>query len=257
MAAPFQRNYRQLLDRVGDSLGLTGGTPHPLGEISANGAVYPVVKIIIGEGNPRRVLISAGIHGDEPAGVEAVCTFLEQKFIHQFTADWELTLLPCLNPTGYESSTRENHAGKDLNREFKLEIPSLEVALARSVFEKPFDLTLELHEDVDSRGYYLYQKENANPVSNLGGKIIDAVKTVMPINLEPEIDGIPAHGGVISRLAEPEDMSWWPMALYSIHRGTPRTFTMETSTHFPMRTRVAAHVLALETALKYFLRSFG
>ena len=35
-----------------------------LGEISGEKEAYPLVKIVLGKGNPRRALISAGIHGD-------------------------------------------------------------------------------------------------------------------------------------------------------------------------------------------------
>jgi predicted deacylase len=31
------------------------------------------VKFVLGEGNQRKALISAGIHGDEPSGVETIC----------------------------------------------------------------------------------------------------------------------------------------------------------------------------------------
>ena len=40
---------------------------------------YPIKKIILGDSKPRRALISAGIHGDEPAGIETICVFLESK----------------------------------------------------------------------------------------------------------------------------------------------------------------------------------
>jgi len=38
--------------------------------------IYPLIKIVIGKGNPRRALISAGIHGDETGGVETIVKFL-------------------------------------------------------------------------------------------------------------------------------------------------------------------------------------
>ena len=34
---------------------------------------YSLVKFVLGEGNQRKALISAGIHGDEPSGVETIC----------------------------------------------------------------------------------------------------------------------------------------------------------------------------------------
>src|SRR4051812_34663143 len=50
-------------------------------------------------GNPtRRVYISTGIHGDEPAGPLAVLQLLQEN---RWPAHTEVWLCPCLNPTGF------------------------------------------------------------------------------------------------------------------------------------------------------------
>ena len=46
---------------------------------------YPLIKIVVGKGNFRRALISAGIHGDEPGGIETILNFIENLiFIHYY-----------------------------------------------------------------------------------------------------------------------------------------------------------------------------
>src|SRR5262249_26258888 len=62
-----------------------------------------------------RIYISAGIHGDEPAGPLAARQLLEEN---EWPADVSLWLLPCLNPTGFELHRRENAKGIDLNRQY-------------------------------------------------------------------------------------------------------------------------------------------
>ena len=62
-------------------------------------------------GAPRRVLLSAGIHGDELAGVEALCEWLETQAYVKFLQRWDITMLPCINPWGYQHGTRENGEG--------------------------------------------------------------------------------------------------------------------------------------------------
>jgi murein peptide amidase A len=119
---------------------------------------YSLIKFVLGKGNRHKALISAGIHGDEPGGVEAICSFLENNRFEKFSDKWELTFLPCLNPYGYEYGSRENHKGKDLNRLFKHDSPPSEVVFAKSNFDQDYDLTIELHEDFVTPGYYLYQK---------------------------------------------------------------------------------------------------
>lgn len=219
--------------------------------VTADSVQYPVYSIILGQGNPKRALISAGIHGDEPAGVETILTFLEKKLFAPYLDSWELTLLPCINPSGFNKGTRENADGVDLNRKFRDPAPPEEVRWVQSHFQTPFDLDLELHEDIDSPGYYLYQKENGS-LSELGRSILDQVAAIMPLNDLEEIEEMPAQMGLLARLSDPDEMEWWPMALYAFSMGCRRAFTAETATCFPMEIRVEAHLRAIETALTRF-----
>lgn len=63
----------------------------------------------------RRVLITGGVHGDEPAGVEAVLQFLEQS-VADYVRHFHFVVIPCVNPSGYEANTRDNGSGEDINR---------------------------------------------------------------------------------------------------------------------------------------------
>ena len=212
---------------------------------------YPLIKIVLGKGNPRRALISGGIHGDEPAGVETICAFLENKRYRGFLEHWEFTLLPCINPSGFEAGTRNNYNDIDLNRKFKEgEVPP-EVAFVKGILEQPYELDLELHEDVDSPGYYLYQKDQMADLSAIGRVILDRVESVHPLNLADEIEEMSADRGLLNPPTEPEDMEWWPMALYAHKRGCSHTFTLETSTALPMEVRVNAHLSAIQAALEF------
>lgn len=249
MAHSRIRNFDEILTRLKIAL-------NPVGEmievdtVSAGGRTHPLVKIVLGEGNPRRVLISAGIHGDEPAGMEAVCVFLENHLYKNFLSEWEFTLLPCINPHGFEAGSRNNLDDIDLNRKFKESHPPREVAFVQSLLTPPYHLDLELHEDVDSPGYYLYQKDKYSPLTSLGRVILDHVEVIHPLNLAGEIEELPAERGLLSRLNDPEKMEWWPMALYANQQGCNHVFTMETSPSFPMDIRVKAHLKAIQTALE-------
>jgi len=249
------RDYSGLMARLQKSWESTMIPILTLGEISVAEKVYPLFKVVLGKGNSKRALISAGIHGDEPAGVEAIIIFLESKRYSKFIHDWEITLLPCLNPWGYEYDIRESHEGKDLNREFKSSPSPQEVKLIQSVLNDPFDLALELHEDVESSGFYLYGKGKSGRETELGQKILQRVNEIMPINGNPEIEGNLADHGIIKRPCGSTSEEWWPMAVYSLAQGTKECFTLETSTDFSMKKRASAHLLAIETALKYFGRA--
>ena len=225
-----------------------------IGNLPALKKEYPVVKIVMGLGNPKRALIAAGIHGNEPAGVHALFAFLQKKHYRRFITNWELTFLPCINPSGYELGTRENYENIDLNRKFRAKSPPLEVKFVKTVFNKPYDMTLELHEDIDSPGYYLYQTMDSKKKTTFGHQILNRVKDVIPINMNATIEEMQAEGGVIKASVDPKKMKWWPMAIYSMAKGTQYFLTLETPTMFPMKTRVAAHLLAIDSALANFKR---
>lgn len=213
---------------------------------------YPLIKITTGTGNIRRALISGGIHGNEPSGIETILYFFENDFYKDYTDNWEITFLPCINPYGYEYGTRENHEKRDLNRLFKADDPPLEVLFAQSILDLKFDLNLELHEDDESHGYYLYQKSRNPKYQKLGLEILKSVEKIMPINTDEEIDGSPANQGIISKDLDIYTMDWWPMALYGFNKGAKLNLTLEASTQYKLKTRIAAHTRAIKTALIFF-----
>jgi protein MpaA len=245
------RKYTDILTKIKSSLNGAGRWVR-LGKVSDSITSHVIEKIILGEGNHKRVLISAGIHGDEPAGVETISSFIETNVYREYLQEWEMTLVPCINPFGYEANIRTNHEGLDLNRKFKSTDLPREVIFAQNLFDSPFDLTIELHEDVDSSGYYFFHSSaGASPALLVEG-ILNNVKTVMPINMDSEIEGISANNGVIERIGIDDEMDWWPMAFYSLSKGTQSCLTLETGTQFSRQTRVKAHLIAIKAALDSF-----
>ena len=250
----INRSFKSILTRLKNFALLEKIPIEILGEVFADNESLPIIKLNLNLQSKcqKKVLISGGIHGDEPAGVETICKFLENKMYTPFLKDWEITFLPCLNPSGYQRNTRNNHENKDLNRLFKQANSTQEVEIVKKVLKLPFDLTLELHEDNDSDGYYLFQKENFFSNPSLGRKILNAVETIMPINKSSEIEKIPAEKGLITQIKEPNEMTCWPMAIYSYHIGSKRCFTLETTPKLPMKSRVESHLKAIETALREY-----
>ena len=86
----------------------------------------------------------------------------------------------------------------------------------------------------------------------IGFEIIDAIKNIMPINIDNEIDGTSADSGVIGKAIDISKMDWWPMALYGLSKGVVRCLTLETASQFDMSIRVDAHLTAIKTALNYY-----
>jgi hypothetical protein len=205
-----------------------------------------------------RICLTAGTHGNEPSGVEAVLLFLEQYLKEKLgETGYHLTIFPCLNPYGYEHNTRENMENVDLNRQFRKRKAPLEVTLFRqAVGPRPFDISIEFHEDIDTHGFYLYEI-NPNGEKGWGKYIIQAIEKHFPINHHSKIDGLKSRKGIITRQdIEPQfetliqERKDWPQAFFHYTRGTPRCITSETPVHLPLKDRARIHLIAMDVILE-------
>ena len=198
-------------------------------------------------GNGPRVYLSAGIHGDEPAGPLALLELLSGGF---FTADFHWLVCPALNPSGLAAATRENACGVDLNRDYWLRGTPEVVAHAMWLdgLATP-DLFISLHEDWETAGFYFYEINLGDDQPQRANDILDAVSPWFPPEPGPEIDGHDSRQpGWIYHPAEPDVPEGWPEAIYLAKKGCPVSFTFETPSHAPLEQRVAAHAAAVKAA---------
>lgn len=211
-------------------------------------AGYPLVALTKRTPGPRpRIYISAGIHGDEPAGPLALLQMIEGG-VFDSRAVW--FLCPTLNPIGFMRRTRENAEGIDLNRDYK-SLKSAEIqAHAHWLKRQPnFDLVLCVHEDWESKGYYLYELNPTGRLS-LAQPMIDAVSKVCPIETATVIDGREiSETGIIRPVSDPLLRELWPESIYLRAHHTKLSYTLETPSAFPIEQRVTAHRAAVETAI--------
>ena len=205
---------------------------------------------------PRpRIYLSAGMHGDEPAPPLALLAMLEAG-IFDARATW--FLCPQLNPTGLALGTRENAAGLDLNRDYlDLRAPETVAHTAWLQRQPPFDLTLCVHEDWESTGFYLYELNPENRPS-LAEPMLAAVRACCPIDPATTIDGRPvASPGIIRPIDDPLMRETWPEAIYLRAHHTTLSYTLESPSAFPLAQRIAALRAAIETAITALVRDLG
>ena len=194
-----------------------------------------------------RIYISAGIHGDEPAGPLAALRLLQEN---HWPPDAELWLLPCLNPVGFVLNLRENDARKDLNRDYRhLETGEVTAHIRWLERQPDFDVCFCLHEDWESHGFYVYEL-NPDQRPSLAGKMVEAVARVCPIDLSPVIEGRDAKGGIINPTLDPASRPLWPEAFWLLQNKTRQSYTLEAPSDFPLATRVNALVVGVNMALK-------
>lgn len=226
-----------------------GFKSEPYGEIDG----HPLLACTRRTPGPRpRVYLSAGIHGDEPAPPWALLQLLESGF---FDAHCTWFVCPLLNPTGFIARTRENRAGIDLNRDYKGP-QSLEVGAHIAWLQRQpnFDLTICLHEDWESKGFYLYELNPENRPT-LAPVMIDAARIHCPIESATVIDGRETvEPGIIRPVSDPLLRETWPEAIYLRHFHSTLTYTTETPSTLPLEQRIATHGAVLRGALAEFLR---
>lgn len=152
-----------------------------------------------GGGDPIRIGIFAGIHGDEPGGVEAVQIIAKRLIQEAALAEgYQLFLYPACNPGGLALGTRYSSTGKDLNREFWKNSTEPEVHLLETeIRQQRFQGLISLHADDTSDGMYGFVR-GAVLTKNLLEPALTAAEKVLPRNRNPIIDGFPARDGIIS-----------------------------------------------------------
>ncbi|SRR5581483_1483316 len=197
--------------------------------------------------NPaKRIYISTGIHGDEPAGPLAVLQLLQEN---RWPAHADLWLCPCLNPTGFPLNSRENAGGTDLNRQY-LE-PKAEETRAHIAWlerQPSFDISLCLHEDWEAHGFYVYEL-NPDGQPSFAEAMINRVAQVCPVDTSLLIEGREASNGIIRPGIDPRSRPDWPEAFYLITHKSRLSYTLEAPSDFQLVTRVAALVAAVRTVL--------
>lgn len=195
----------------------------------------------------QRIYLSAGIHGDEPAGPLAALRLLEEN---RWPPNLDLWFCPCLNRSGFELNRRENLRGIDLNRDY-LHLQSDEIRAHVAWLEKQptFDLSLCLHEDWEAHGFYVYEL-NLEHRRSLAESIVAAAEKVCPIDLSETIEGRPAKNGIIRPETDPRSRPQWPEAFYLVSHKTRLSYTLEAPSDFALSVRVNALVAGVNAALQ-------
>ncbi len=211
-------------------------------------ALYRKPSLTLNSQPPSRIYLSAGIHGDEPAGPLAALRLLQEN---NWPPDAEIFFLPCLNPVGFTLNKRENAEGIDLNRDYRNpQAAETRAHIAWLERQPQFDLYLCLHEDWESHGFYLYEQNPDSKIS-LAEKMIAAVQKVCPIDPSEIIEDRAAQNGIVRPNILPQERPLWPEALWLITQKSRQGYTLEAPSDFPLATRVNALVAAVNAALAH------
>ncbi len=211
---------------------------------------FPLYRIFLSARSESKdtVLITAGIHGDEPAGPAAIIRFLERNNSHLFE-HFNFLLLPCINPAGFEHNKRENLDGIDINRSFESDDITEVTLVKEALHGLRFAFTIDFHEDWEARGFYLYEDKRDKKWK--GPVIINAVKKMGSIDKSSAESDIPLYEG-----GAQVDPAWgrkgFAPYLYNFH--TDHVIISETPTAWNIEQRAKAHLIALDTLIDQYTK---
>lgn len=248
-AQPPSRSSRALLgpllERAGRCPALDAGVA---GAFVAQGGSHEITRFRFrgpkAEHDPLRIGLFAALHGDEPAGAEALARWLTELVDEPWRATgYDLTVFPICNPTGYGANTRHNHADLDLNREFWRKSAQPEIAiLERELTTGNFDGIITLHSDDTSEGLYGYTHGRLLNEALLK-PALRASERVLPRNRSAVIDGFEASEGLIHRCYE------GVLSAPRQQRPQPFDLIFETPALAPLDLQINATLVAIETVL--------
>ncbi|WP_070965062.1 M14 family metallopeptidase [Vibrio sonorensis] len=123
------------------------------GALSYDQDRYPLycLKSPTWDNNKPTVLVTGGVHGYETSGVHGALEFAAQH-AKQYQDTFNLVIVPCVSPWGYETINRWNPLAIDPNRSFYQNSPSEESANLLQLVKQLGDVLvhIDLHETTDT-----------------------------------------------------------------------------------------------------------
>ena len=245
------------------------------GRVRTDSGVHPIYAAVTKNYRKDlpRIILSAGIHGEEPAGVYTLLEFMNRGIV-KYLDDFSFFILPCLNPHGFTRGVRFSRDVTDLNRSFDKVSGPQEVEAVKDLlrrFPGPYRLAIDFHEtdthmprgedlsvENNPAGFYMYETtRTGRPV--LGPVIIRGIrKSGHPVSRRRSVYGAECRNGLIySTPPENPDYPALPefngtLDWYLLQNGhTDHFLATETPTAWPLKRRIAVQKKALAHALTH------
>ncbi|NDV23326.1 M14 family metallocarboxypeptidase [Desulfovibrio sp. JC022] len=222
----LEKNYKHdVLDRIfalPDSY-----RAEKYGQLSYDPQRYPLYALLSANWSAElpSALITAGVHGYETGGIYAALEFLETT-AKDYAGKFNLVVVPCVSPWGYETNNRWNPYAVDPNRSFANEEAEESALLKQfvSTIAGKIAVHIDLHETTDRdktvfrpalaardgvectngdipQGFYLVADEERPELDfqNAMNRSVEQVTPIAPLDEEGKILGEPAvsHGVIL------------------------------------------------------------
>lgn len=151
---PIKRAYKEEVEKKMSSFSVTDFDIECYGKLEYSVGSYDLyaIKTKNWDASKPYILVTGGVHGYETSGVQGAIRFAQTRAL-EYAKDFNIVILPCLSPWGYETINRWNPDAVDPNRSFFLESYCNEATLAMQyVFSLNVDflMHIDLHETTDT-----------------------------------------------------------------------------------------------------------
>jgi len=226
-----------------------------IGQVAYPGFAAPMWRVAYRpfQAQLKQVLVLAGIHGNETAGVACVLSLIRRlQAARASTARCDMDILPMINPWGWVHDLPYTHGRIDLADDFtRFDSPEARI-IRRFLRGKRYDLVLELREDPRASGFYLrrYALEDAGGSS----RTVDRIRAAgYPIESNPGGLLLKPKDGIV-------DVPFWSLALlrstrqltvggYLRQKAGGGVLSVVTPAPLPLADRIAMQQMAVEGLL--------
>ncbi len=226
-----------------------------IGQIAHPGFKAPIWRVAYRpfQTDLKQVLVLAGIHGNETAGVEYVLSLIDRlRATPVSTTRFDMDILPMINPWGWVHDLPFTHARVDIADDFtRFDSPEARI-IRRFLREKRYDLVLDLREDPRATGFYL--RRYAMGDTEGSSRIVDRIRIAgYPVESDP--------GGI---LLKPKngiaDIPFWSLTFLRLTRQltiggylrqnvSTGVLSVVTPATLPLADRIAMQQMAVEGLL--------
>ena len=212
-----------------------------IGRVQADGAWLPVLALRrVSNGAKARVCVFSGVHGNEPAAVEAALRFAESlRRDATLYAGVNVTVVPLVNPWGWARNLRRNSANQDISRTF-MTTPSVEGEMVKALLKtEGCNLVADLHGDSTKQPFHIITFDNADLAAAKA-----ATRAVAARGL-PLRKGAP-EGVFVRRDKDAINTARPSLGLYARRHGVAQVYNIQSPREIDIEMRVNMHLLALD-----------
>ena len=261
---PVVRDVRLVQDRIADAVAISEQLAlTTIGQVVYGEYRAPVwaVSFTPLQEPEYRVLLTGGVHGDEPAGVEIMVQMIETLAENPQTYEnIYFDIVPIVNPWGWSHDIRFDRDGMDVNRDFASFASQEAMIIREFTAGERYDLIVDHHEYVDGTGFFMYQL--ANPSQSVSQKVIEAVRDQgYPIEQDVRMIILKTEDGLIDA---PMWTLWFvrlvnrlSMTNYFRLNNNDIVYLIETPASLSWESRLTMHRIAVDVLLNSLSSDFA